>query len=170
MHTYRFCFYHIYIKLFGTFLFVPFSLFLLLVALWHLGTFFVLGHLLLLLLLTLLHLMSGSMMIKPVRTFRRTFHDTVFIRNAKSFYWIFPILTFPLSSTVGVKSHCVASRSLVLSWSYRSFTPTCTDSTFCTSVYHLHSRYAHCSHSESYIRGATYTEDRVCWLHRLWAS
>ena len=71
------------------------------------------GHLLLLLLLILLHLMSGSMIIKPVRTFQRNFHNAALIRNAKSFYWIFPILTFPLSSTIRVGSHCVASQSLV---------------------------------------------------------
>ena len=41
-----------------------------------------------------------------------TFHDAAFIRNAKSFYRIFLILTFPLSSTVEVRSHCVASWSL----------------------------------------------------------
>ena len=46
-------------------------------------------------------------MIKPVRTFQRTSHDETFIRNAKLFCLIFPILTFPLSSTVGVRSHCV---------------------------------------------------------------
>ena len=74
-------------------------------------------------------LMSGSVMIKPVRTFWRTFHNATFIRNAKSFYRTFLILTFPLSSTVGVRSHCVALRSLVLLWSYRRFTPTCTDLT-----------------------------------------
>ena len=34
-------------------------------------------------------------------------------RPAKSFYRIFPILTFPLSSTVMVRSHCVASQSLL---------------------------------------------------------
>ena len=58
--------------------------------------------------------MSSSMMIKPIRTFRRTFHDVAFIRNAKSFYWTFLILTFPLSSTVKVGSHCVASDHLSL--------------------------------------------------------
>ena len=112
------------------------SSFLLLVALWHLignlfrlRTFFVPRHLLLLPLLILLHLMIGSVMIKPARTFRRTSHDVAFIRNAKSFYRTFLILTFPLSSTVGVGSHCVASRSPVLPWSYMSFTLTCTDST-----------------------------------------
>ena len=55
-------------------------------------------------------------------------HDKAFIRNAKSFYRTFSILTFPLSSTVGVGSHCVASQSLVPPWSYKSFTPKCMDS------------------------------------------
>ena len=80
-------------------------------------------------LLILPPLMSGSMMIKPVRTFMRTFHNEAFIRNVKSSYRTFSILTFPLSSTVRVGSHYVASRSLVPLWSYRSFTPTCMDST-----------------------------------------
>ena len=96
--------------------------------LFRLRTFFVPRHLFLLPLLILLHITSGSMMIKPVRTFRRTSHDTTFIWNAKSFYRTFLILTFPLSSTVGVESHCVASQSPVLPWSYRSFTLTCIDS------------------------------------------
>ena len=55
-------------------------------ALWHLntnllhsGTLFVPGHLLLLHLLTPLFLTYGSVMIKPVRTFRRTSHDKAFI-------------------------------------------------------------------------------------------
>ena len=64
---------------------------------------------------------------KTVRTFQRTFLDEAFIRNTKSFYQIFPILTFQLPSLVKVRSHCVASRSPVPPWSYRSFTPTCTD-------------------------------------------
>ena len=122
---------------FGAFLLVSLSLFLSLVALWHLNKnllrpriLFVLGHLFLLPPLTLLHLTSSSMIIKPVRTFRRTSHDEAFIRNAKSFYRIFPILTFPLPSTVRVGSHCVASRSLVSLWSYKSFTSICTDSIF----------------------------------------
>ena len=107
------------------------SLFLLLVALWHQNenplrprTLFVMGHPLL---LTPLLLTYGSVMIKPERTFQRTFLNEAFIRNAKSFYQIFPILTFPLSSTVGVRSHYVASRSPVPPWSYSSFTLTCTD-------------------------------------------
>ena len=37
-----------------------------------------------------------------------------------------PTLTFPLSFTVRNGSHCVMSRSLVLSCSFKSFTPTCT--------------------------------------------
>ena len=138
MHTYQFCFYHFDIKLFGAFVFVSFSLFLflLLVALWHLnrnllcpGNFFVLGHFLLLPLLILLPFMFGSMMRRPIRTSKRTSHDAAFIRNTKLFYRTFPILTFPLSSTVGVGSHCVASRSLVILWSYKSFILTCTNLT-----------------------------------------
>ena len=61
--------------------------------------------------------------------FRRTFVDDAFIQNTKSSYRIFLILTFPLSSTVGVGSHCMASQSRALPWSYRSFTPTCMDLT-----------------------------------------
>ena len=33
---------------------------------------------------------------------------------------------------------------------------------FCTLVYHLRSRYVHCSHSRSYISGATRTEGSIC--------
>ena len=94
------------------------SLFLTLVASWHLnvnpfrlGTLFVMGHLLLLLLLTPLHLMYGSVMRRPNQTSRRTFHDEAVIRNAKSFCKIFLTLTYPLSSTIGVGSHYVASQS-----------------------------------------------------------
>ena len=57
--------------------------------------------------------MSSGVMRRPSRTSQRTSVDEAFIRNAKSFYQTFPILTFPLSSIVGVGSHCVASRSLV---------------------------------------------------------
>ena len=78
--------------------------------------------------LTLLLLLFGSVMIKPKRTFRRTSLDEAFIQNAKSSYQISPILTNPLLSTVGVRSHCVASQSCALTWSYMSFTPTCMDS------------------------------------------
>ena len=120
----------------GAFLIVslpfPLSLFLALITSWHPNlnllrprTLFLLGHLLPLILLLL---MFGFLMIKPERTFWRTFLDEAFIRNAKSSYWIFPILTYPLSSTIGVGSHCVAPRLLVPLWSFGSFTPTCTDS------------------------------------------
>ena len=133
IHT-NFCFYHLILSYLVLFC-MSLSLFLSLVALWHLNenllcpkTLFVLGHLLLLPPLILLFLMSGFVMIKPVRTFQRTSHDEAFIQNAKSFYRIFLILTFPLSSTIGVGSHCVASRSLVPPWSYRSFTPIYIDS------------------------------------------
>ena len=116
---------------FSVCLFLSLSLsFFQLVALGHLNenplrpkTFFVLGH--------LPHILSppmfGSMMRRPSRTSYRTFYDAAFILNAKSFYQIFPILTFPLSSIVRVRSHCVASQSLVPPWSYRSFTPICMD-------------------------------------------
>ena len=122
MHMYQFLFLSIDSKLFGAFLRVSLSLFVSLAALWHLNenllrpeTFFVSRHLLLLPPLILFLLTSDFVMIKPVRTFRRTSHDEAFIQNAKSFYQVFPILTFPLSSIVGVGSHCVASRSLVRS-------------------------------------------------------
>ena len=114
-------FYFTNIKCVGTFLFVPLSLsFFQLVALWHLNrnllypeTLFIPRHFLLHPLRILPPPMSDSMMIKPVRTFRRTFHNVAFIWNAKSFYPTFLILTFLLSSIVGVGSHCVASQSLV---------------------------------------------------------
>ena len=100
---------------------LPVSLFLTLVASWHLnvnpfcpGTLFVSGHLLLLLHLTPLHLTYGSMIRRPSWTSRRTFYDKAFIRNAKSFCQIFLTLTYPLSSTVRVGSHYVASLSHAL--------------------------------------------------------
>ena len=131
MHTYPFFSLWFILICVGTFLFIPPSLSLSrLIALWHLNvsllhpkTFFISGHLLL-----ILHpLTFGSMMRRLVRTSRRTFRDTTFIQNAKSSYQTFPILTFPLSSTVGVGSHFVASRSLLPLWSYKSFTLTWTD-------------------------------------------
>ena len=167
MHMHFSCI-HMFIPLFFWYwsVLVLFCLFLSLsffwlVALWHLNenplrprTLFVLG-LLLLLPLTLFHLTSSSVMIKLVRTFQRTSHDEAFIQNAKSFYWIFPILTFPLSSTVRVGSHCVTSQSLVPPWSYRSFTPICTDLILQYLIFHSHSRYAYRSHSGYCIQGTT---------------
>ena len=76
-------------------------------------------------LLILLLSLFDSMMIMLTRHSRRTFQDEVFIRNAKSFWQTSLTLTFPLSFTVGNGSHCVTSRSLVLSCLSRSFTPTC---------------------------------------------
>ena len=119
--TFKFLYSYIY-HLVGAFLIIslslPLSLFLVLVASWHPNanplrprTFFVLGHLLL---LTLLHLTFGSVMRRLVRTSLRTFLDKAFIRNAKSSYQIFLILIYPLSSTVGVRSHCVVTQSLAL--------------------------------------------------------
>ena len=39
--------------------------------------------------------------VNPNRTSLRTFLDEAFIQNAKSFYWTFPTLTYPLSFIVG---------------------------------------------------------------------
>ena len=59
------------------------------------------------------------------KDFSENFLDEVFIRNVESFWRTSLTLTFPLSFTVGNGSHCVTSKSLVLSCSFRSFTPTC---------------------------------------------
>ena len=83
-----------------------------LVASWHLNEnlfhpkiLFVLGHPLLPLIPLIL--LFGSVMRRLIRTSL----DEAFIWNGKSSYQIFPILTYPLSSTIGVGSHCVASQS-----------------------------------------------------------
>ena len=116
-----------------TFLIVFLSLSLSYVSLllWHLNanllspkTFCVLGHLLP---LTLLHLLFSSMMRMLERTSRRTFVDKAFIWNATSFCQTFLTLTYPLSFTVGVGSHFMASWSRALPWSYRSSSLICTD-------------------------------------------
>ena len=119
---------------FSNFLSLSLSLFLSLVALWHLNvsllhprTLFIMGHLLLFLHLTPLPFMSGSVMRRPNRTSWRTFHDAAFIQNAKSFCQTFLTLTYPLSSTVGVRSHLMVSQSCALLWSYQSSTPICMD-------------------------------------------
>ena len=120
MHFYAYIpssFYHLILKLLGTFLivslclclwslsvFVSLSLyvFLTLVASWHLNvsllhprTLFVPRHLLFLLHLTPLLLMFGSVMKRPNQISWKTFHDATFIRNAKSFCQTFLTLTFP---------------------------------------------------------------------------
>ena len=121
----------IVLVLFFMSLFLPLSFFRL-VASWHLNesplcpkTLCVLGHLLP---LTLHLLLYGSMMIKPKRTFQRTFVDEAFIWNATSFCQTFLTLACPLSFIVGVGSHFVTSWSIVPPWSYRIFTPICTKS------------------------------------------
>ena len=121
MHTYLQVSIFFILYLLGAFLtfFLSLSLSLsfTLVTSWHLhvnplcpGTLFVPRHLLLLrLFLTSLHLAYGSVIRRPNQTSRRTFHDVAFIRNVKSFCQISLTLTYPLSSTVGVRSHYVAS-------------------------------------------------------------
>ena len=77
--------------------------------------------------LLILHLLTfGSVMMMPLRHFRRTSLDEAFIRKSKSFCQTLPTPTFPLSFTIGDGNHCVTSRSHVLSCLSRSFTPTCT--------------------------------------------
>ena len=125
-HAYvPFCFYLLILKLLSTLLIVSLFFFLFLpltlVALWHLSislfrpkTLFIPGHLLLLLHLTPLPLTSSSVLRRPNRTSLRTFHDTTFIWNAKSFCQTSLTLTYPLSSIVGVGSHYMAPRSRAL--------------------------------------------------------
>ena len=110
------------------------SLLFTLVASWHLNinllrprTLFVLRQPLL---LTLLPHTSSSVMRRPKWISLRTSLDEAFIQNAKSFCQISPTLTYPLSFTVGVRSHCVTSQSLVHPCWYRSSTPTCMDLIF----------------------------------------
>src|SRR6266702_1027940 len=57
------------------------------------GTLFLPGHRIHLILLPLLF---GFVMRMPERTSRRTFLDKVFIRNAESFWWTSPTLTYPM--------------------------------------------------------------------------
>ena len=89
------------------------------------GTLFVPRHPLL---LTLLLSLFGFVMRRPNHTSLRTFLDKVFILNAKSSCWTSPTPTYPLSSIVRDRGHCVTPRSLVHPCWSRSFTPTCMDS------------------------------------------
>ena len=50
---------------------------------------------------------------KARQDFQRTFLDAAFIRNAKSSFRIFLIVTYPLSLTVGVMSPFVTSQLAV---------------------------------------------------------
>ena len=145
-----------------------------LVASWHLNenplhprTLFILEHPLP---LNPLLFMFGSVMRRPVRTSWRTFLDEAFIRNTKSSYRTFSILTFPLSSTVGVGSHYLASRHMP----FHDHTAVLLEHAWiwlpCTLFHHSRSRYTHCSHFRSYIWGDTRSKGRVCWPPQLWLS
>ena len=88
----------------------------------HLGTLFILGHLL----LTPLLFTYDSVIRRPIRTSWRTSPDVVFIRSTTWFYWIFMILLYPLSFTVRDGNLYVRYPWVVPPWSSRSSTPTCT--------------------------------------------
>ena len=126
LHVTCSCIFHMYVPFFSILLilivfgtlplvFLFLSLFRLVYAwhqrasLLHPRTLFVPRHLLLILLL----LMSDFVMIKTVRTFQRIFLNVAFIWNAKSFFQTFSILTYPLSSTIGVRSPFMTSWSPV---------------------------------------------------------
>ena len=64
---------------------------------------------------------------RPKQTSLRTSLDEAFIRNAKSFCQTSLTLTYPLSFTVEVRSHCVTFWSLVHPCLSRSSTLTCMD-------------------------------------------
>ena len=140
LHVTCSCIFHAYIHLFSIFLIfillvlfcfsLSLSLFWLVCA-WHPSISLLCPEILLVprhpLLLILPLLMSSSMMTKPIKTFRRTFLGAAFIQNTKSSFRIFPILTYPLSFTVGIRSPFMTSWSAIPPWSYRSFTPICMD-------------------------------------------
>ena len=125
MHFHAYVFYILYILIylncFGTFLIISFSRPHSLVyvnASWHLnislfhpGTPFTSGHPLLLLIL--LPHTSSSVMRRPKWNSLSTSLDEEFIQNARSSCQTSPTLTYPLSFTIGVGSHCVTSWSLV---------------------------------------------------------
>ena len=129
LHVTCSCIFHAYIPffsilliliLFGTLLLLSLSLSLSLfwlVCAWHPSISLLRPEILLVprhhLLLILPLLMSGSMMTKPIKTFRRTFLGAAFIQNTKSSFRIFPILTYPLSFKVGVGSPFKTSRSAI---------------------------------------------------------
>ena len=77
------------------------------------------------LLIPLFHFIFSSMMRRPRRTSLRTFRTVVFIRNAKSFCRISPILLYLKSFRLGDRSPSVGNTRDVQSCSFRSFTPTC---------------------------------------------
>ena len=164
MHTYLWFFIFWYIVV-GIFLILSLflSLFLSCISLllWHLNANLLRPRILYvlrqLLLLTLHLILFGSMMMKPERTSRRTFVDKAFIWNTTLFCWTFPTLTYPLSFTVGVRSHCVASWSLVLCDHTGSLLQHARNWYFSTSFLLLRLRYAHCSYSRDFLRGTTFS-------------
>ena len=165
MHTYQF-FFFLFIDINCVWYFsVCFSLSSFqLVALWHLNistlrpkTLFILGCLLLFPLLILHPLTFSSMMRMPIRTSWRTLHGIhsehqVVLSDFS--YTDLPIVIY----SRGWGPLCGIPVTSVQIWF------------FCTSLHHSCSRYAHCSHSGSHIRGATRTEGSTSWLPRLWSS
>ena len=104
-------------------------------SLWHpnkrnplwLGTLvMVLGHPLLLFLL--FHLISGSVMRRLRRTSLKTSRNVVFIRNARLFCRILPILLSPKSFKLRIGNLYLRNPWGVPSYLFRNFTPTCTAS------------------------------------------
>ena len=147
------------------------SLFLSIGTIWSMApkrskSLFIPGHLLLI----LPPLTFDSVMRRLVWTYQRAFLDEALIWNAKLFGRIFLTLTFLLSSIVAVRSPYMASQSLVLRDHTGVLLQYARIWLFCTSFYHSRSRYAHCSHSRSYIWGATHTEGSASWLPQLWSS
>ena len=115
-------FFPLILLLIGTLLLLSLSLSLSrIVCTWHLSakllrpeTLFVQGHPFLLILLPL---MLGSLMIKPVRTFRRTSPNMAFIQNATLSYRTSLLLIYRLSFTGGDGNLYVRYPWVVPSWS-----------------------------------------------------
>ena len=153
---------------FSEFFFLPPHSLVYISALWHQNvsllcpeTLFVLGYLHLLIPHPLLF---GSVIRMPKRTFRRTFLDKAFIRNAESFCHTSPTLTYILSFIIGVRSHYVTSWSPVHSCWSRIFTPTCMNLILQYLSFYSCSRYAYSCHIGYCIRGASCPKGRAFWL------
>ena len=154
-------FFPLILLLIGTFLLLSLSLSRI-VCVWHpranplsLETLFVLRHHPFLILLPP---MLNFVMIKPIKTFRRTSPNVAFIRNATLSYRTSPILIYPLSFTVrlGISLWDPGQLSLldhtgVLLQNARIWF-------FHTSFHHFCSRYTYSSHSGAYLRCATRSE------------
>ena len=98
---------------------------------------------------------------RPKQTSLRTSLDEAFIRNAKSFCQTSLTLTYPLSFTVEVRSHCVTFWSLVHPCLSRSSTLTCMDLIIQYLFCYSRSRYAHCGHTGYCIICAPCPEGRA---------